>query len=111
MVLEEEDKGVIRSQVSCKRVWPEPVKSCKNLGAEALESGQSLDPTPPAGITAWNLSLGLLGFAITTKTLAHLGCMSIGKINSGLEFNPKPISFHRRHTCQQCQQALYTAEK
>ena len=30
---------------------PDPVRSCRNFGASARDSGQSRDPMPPAGMT------------------------------------------------------------
>ena len=44
--------GASRSQVSLSRVCPDPVRSWRNFGASARESGQSREPIPPAGITA-----------------------------------------------------------
>ena len=35
---------------------PEPVRSCRNFGADDRESGQSRVPAPPAGITAQKLA-------------------------------------------------------
>ena len=52
--------GSSRSQVSCKSVWPEPVRSCKNLGAAARERGQSRLPIPPAGMMLKKRSIGAL---------------------------------------------------
>ena len=46
------DSGSRRSQVSRSSVCPEPVRSCRNLGASARDSGHSLLPMPPAGMTA-----------------------------------------------------------
>jgi hypothetical protein len=43
--------GDSRSQVARSSDSPEPVRSCRNLGASARDSGQSRDPMPPAGIT------------------------------------------------------------
>ncbi len=42
--------GASRSQVARSSELPEPVRSCRNLGASARDSGHSLDPIPPAGM-------------------------------------------------------------
>ena len=46
------ESGSSRSQVSRSSEWPEPVRSCRNFGASARESGHSRLPMPPAGMTA-----------------------------------------------------------
>ena len=44
--------GTSRSHVDCSSERPVPVRSCRNFGAEARDTGQSRVPAPPAGITA-----------------------------------------------------------
>ncbi len=45
-------RGARRSQVSRSSVCPDPVRSWRNFGASARDSGHSRLPMPPAGITA-----------------------------------------------------------
>ena len=49
--------GARRSHVPCSRVRPDPVRSCRNLGAARRDSGQSRVPAPPAGMTAQKPSM------------------------------------------------------
>ena len=44
--------GARRSQVSRRSEPPEPARSWRNFGAFALDSGQSREPMPPAGMIA-----------------------------------------------------------
>ena len=46
------ESGSRRSHVSRRSEWPDPVRSWRNLGASARESGHSRLPMPPAGMTA-----------------------------------------------------------
>src|SRR5699024_10393185 len=50
-----------RSAVAWMRVRPVPVRSCRNFGELALDTGHSLVPGPPAGTTAQNRSSSSLG--------------------------------------------------
>ena len=50
--------GSSRSQVACSSERPVPVRSCRNFGDAARDSGHSLVPAPPAGITAQKSSFG-----------------------------------------------------
>ncbi len=45
-------RGARRSQVCRSSEVPEPVRSCRNFGASARDSGHSRDPMPPAGMIA-----------------------------------------------------------
>ena len=51
-------RGPSRSRVPWIRVRPEPVRSRRNFGAAARDSGQSRVPAPPAGTTAQKWSIG-----------------------------------------------------
>ena len=49
--------GASRSTVAWIMVRPDPLRSCRNLGAARLDRGHSRVPAPPAGTTAQNDSL------------------------------------------------------
>ncbi len=50
--------GTSRSTVAWSSDRPEPVRSRRNLGDPARESGHSRVPAPPAGTTAWKPGIG-----------------------------------------------------
>ena len=61
-----------RSHVSCSRLRPEPVRSSRNFGRDARDSGHSRVPAPPAGMTAWNDSRLLTRLPLSSRPRARL---------------------------------------
>ena len=68
-------RGSSRSQVACSSERPVPVRSCRNLGEAARDSGHSRVPAPPAGITAQKRSIddmrGTLGAGRRKEPTRH----------------------------------------
>ena len=57
-------RGVTRSSVSWSRLRPEPVRSCRNFGWPARDSGHSRVPAPPAGMTAQNPGISAMAVRV-----------------------------------------------
>jgi hypothetical protein len=61
--------GASRSYVDCRRLRLVPVSGCRNFGLAARDSGHSLVPLPPAGMTTWKSGIAAFG-SVTADILA-----------------------------------------
>ena len=98
-------RGASRSQVDCSSERPVPVRSWRNLGAEARDSGQSRVPAPPAGITAQKSSTeeGVAGDAsYMAPTVDHAGVPlpALRRLSRPLPPADATPSRHRTGTCR-----------
>ena len=69
----EPHSGCSRSTVPCSSERPDPVRSCRNFGEFARDSGHNRVPDPPAGITPQKPSIGLDSTSDMTITVVHPG--------------------------------------